>query len=515
MLNLTRTGLLLTLSADTIPARGSSDVPVLFINDEDTYEGYLIQPLAGWYEKGQKRAVVCEYTNERILIPAAAFQQNGEVMLAVALIDPEDANHIEVTHPITPCVVNAPYDPTELPDADTWQKAVCSLVTQLTEPIKAEAQEAFGTAESALQKADAALRVSGEAKKEVTDKIEELDNMVMNGDFDGASILSGPVDPSNDIGKDGDLYINELTGRWFSKEDGAWADKGSLKGADGSGKVLVGSDVQSAVSETLLLKTQDAIESVDLISLAALLDAAGNAATASDTAIIKHEDQNLKDFINKRIYKAPEGYEITANGIISLRDIDARAIACNGWYYCTNCTGLPINGSGFLEVMMHPTSDLYAAQSFISAGTGAEFKRNKTNGTWSAWVQITGDGASIPNNDEVPAMISGSGWKAFKFPSGALIQTMSTTRTVTITNKYGSLWFGYVPAVADYPVPFVGENPVNFVTLTDNNLISLVTYGQSLINFSNKKSLYAYSQAEQAAPYTILINLASIGRWKA
>lgn len=391
MLNLTRTGLLLTLSADTIPARGSSDVPVLFINDEDTYEGYLIQPLAGWYEKGQKRAVVCEYTNGRILIPAAAFQQNGEIMLAVALIDPEDANHVEVTHPITPCVVNAPHDPTELPDADTWQKAVCSLVTQLMEPIKAEAQEAVGTAESALQKADAALRVSGETKKEVTDKIEELDNMVMNGDFDGASILSGPVDPSNDIGKDGDLYINELTGHWFSKEDGAWADKGSLKGADGNGKVLVGSDVQSAVSETLLLKTQDAPGSMSSVSLATILDAAGNAATASDTAIIKHEDQNLKDFINKRIYKAPEGYELTANGIISLRDIDVGAVVCSGWYYCTNCTGLPINGSGFLEVMMHPTSDLYAAQSFISAGTGAEFKRNKVGGTWGRWLLTAGE----------------------------------------------------------------------------------------------------------------------------
>lgn len=391
MLSLTRTGLLLTLSTDAIPARGSSDVPVLFINDEDTYEGYLIQPLAGWYEKGQKRAVVCEYTNGRILIPAAAFQQNGEVMLAVALIDPEDANHVEVTHPITPCVVNAPHDPTELPDADTWQKAVCSLVTQLTEPIKAEAQEAVGIAESALQKADAALMVSGEAKKEVTDKIRELDEKVANGDFDGASILSGSEDPTDAIGKDDDLYINELTGRWFSKEDGAWADKGSLKGADGTGKVLVGSDVQSAVSETLLLKAQSSIEPADHISLAALLDAAGNASAASDTAIIKHEDQNLKDFINKRIYKAPEGYEITDNGIILLRGIDVGTIECTGWYYCVDCTGLPISESCYMEVKVHPTSTYHATQHFISATTGNEFKRNKSGGIWGRWLLTAGE----------------------------------------------------------------------------------------------------------------------------
>lgn len=391
MLSLTRTGLLLTLSTDAIPARGSSDVPVLFINDEDTYEGYLIQPLTGWYEKGQKRAVVCEYTNGRILIPAAAFQQNGEVMLAVALIDPEDANHVEVTHPITPCVVNAPHDPTELPDADTWQKAVCSLVTQLMEPIKAEAQEAVGTAESALQKADAALRVSGETKKEVTDKIRELDDKVANGDFDGASILSGPVDPSNDIGKDGDLYINELTGHWFSKEDGAWADKGSLKGADGNGKVLVGSDVQSAVSETLLLKTQDAPGSMSSVSLATILDAAGNAATASDTAIIKHEDQNLKDFINKRIYKAPEGYELTSKGTIYLKNVDVDTVVYPGWYYCSDCTGLPSTDAYYMEAAVHPTSDQYLVQRAVSVHFNNEFTRTRLDGTWGEWLLTAGE----------------------------------------------------------------------------------------------------------------------------
>ena len=47
MITLTRTGLLLTLSADTIPAQGSSDVPISFVNDPETYTGYTIQPLAG------------------------------------------------------------------------------------------------------------------------------------------------------------------------------------------------------------------------------------------------------------------------------------------------------------------------------------------------------------------------------------------------------------------------------------------------------------------------------------
>ena len=131
MITLTRTGLLLTLSTDTIPAQGSSDVPISFVNDPETYTGYTIQPMVGWYKNGCKQSAVCGYADGTITVPAAAFQQNGEIMLAVALIDPSDANHIEVTHPITPTVVNAPTDPTELPDKGTWQTAVKNLVEQL------------------------------------------------------------------------------------------------------------------------------------------------------------------------------------------------------------------------------------------------------------------------------------------------------------------------------------------------------------------------------------------------
>lgn len=227
--------------------------------------------------------------------------------------------------------------------------------------------------------------------KIVSDKIEELDNMVMNGDFDGASILSGLDDPMDDIGKDKDLYINETSLHLFLKEGGTWVDKGSLRGTDGNNKVLMGPDAQNATSETLLLKTQGAIESTDHISLDALLNAAGDAAVASDTAIIKHEDQNLKDFINKRIYKAPEGYEVTDNGIILLRDIDVGTIECTGWYYCVDCTGLPISESCYMEVKVHPTSTYHATQHFISATTGNEFKRNKSGGIWGRWLLTAGE----------------------------------------------------------------------------------------------------------------------------
>ena len=183
MITLTRTGLLLTLSTDTIPAQGSSDVPISFVNDPETYTGFTIQPLAGWYKNGCKQSAVCRYADGTITVPAAAFQQNGEIMLAVALIDPSDANHIEVTHPITPTVVNAPVDPTELPDEDTWQTAVNNLVEQLyNQEYKPLYDKALEDINEAVQTANTASENADLASQNVQTAYENLgDYKVENG----------------------------------------------------------------------------------------------------------------------------------------------------------------------------------------------------------------------------------------------------------------------------------------------------------------------------------------------
>lgn len=51
MIKVTRKGLTLTLDAAIIPAQGSADVPVQYINDTDAYEDYIIVPKIGWYKK--------------------------------------------------------------------------------------------------------------------------------------------------------------------------------------------------------------------------------------------------------------------------------------------------------------------------------------------------------------------------------------------------------------------------------------------------------------------------------
>ncbi len=182
MITLTRTGLLLTLSADTIPAQGSSDVPISFVNDSETYSGYTIQPLAGWYKNGCKRSAVCRYADDTITVPAAAFQQNGEIMLAIALIDPSDANHIEVTQPASAYVIPVPNDPTELPDEDTWQAAVDAFVEQVMQPYQTNIQSAIDTANAASQAANTASSNADLASQNVQTAYENLgDYKVENG----------------------------------------------------------------------------------------------------------------------------------------------------------------------------------------------------------------------------------------------------------------------------------------------------------------------------------------------
>lgn len=133
MLTITRKDLLLTINDNVIPAMGSSDVPVKFVNDTETYVGFLIEPRAGYYVNGCPKSTVCEYdTSSNIIkIPAEAFKNKGILVISIALIDSEDPNHIEVTKELALEVTPAPNGTVILPATDTWQTAVKNLVEQL------------------------------------------------------------------------------------------------------------------------------------------------------------------------------------------------------------------------------------------------------------------------------------------------------------------------------------------------------------------------------------------------
>lgn len=133
MLTITRKDLLLTINDNVIPAMGSSDVPVKFVNDTETYAGFLIEPRVGYYVNGCPQSGICEYdtSNNIIKIPSEAFKNKGILVIAIALIDNADSNHIEVTKELALEVTPAPNGNVILPATETWQTAVDNLVEQL------------------------------------------------------------------------------------------------------------------------------------------------------------------------------------------------------------------------------------------------------------------------------------------------------------------------------------------------------------------------------------------------
>ena len=50
---------------------------------------------------------------------------------------------------------------------------------------------------------------------------------------DGKDILSGTTDPTSEIGKEGDKYVNTTTGDIFVKKNGQWEKEGNIKGPKG------------------------------------------------------------------------------------------------------------------------------------------------------------------------------------------------------------------------------------------------------------------------------------------
>ena len=111
-------------------------------------------------------------------------------MLAIALIDPSDANHIEVTQPASAYVIPAPNDPTELPDEDTWQAAVDEFVEQVMQPYQENIHGAIDTANAASQAANAAVQsantavsTANAASQTATNTSNTINQAIQNGDF--------------------------------------------------------------------------------------------------------------------------------------------------------------------------------------------------------------------------------------------------------------------------------------------------------------------------------------------
>lgn len=121
------------------------------------------------------------------------------------------------------------------------------------------------------------------------------------------------------------------------------------------------------------------------------------------------------------------------------------------------------------------------------------------------------NGVTIPNDDEVPEIVSGNGWNTLKFPSGVMIQVKTYSVTVAVTNPYGSGFFGYVPPTTDYPLAFTTLYSCQ-ATIEDNWISSTVLWNPTLANFTGGGNYFAYSFVSRSQ--TLKIHCMAIGRWK-
>ncbi len=111
----------------------------------------------------------------------------------------------------------------------------------------------------------------------------------------------------------------------------------------------------------------------------------------TDTEAVLHDDVPLHDFLNKKVYKTPDGYEFTNTGTIHLKNVDINTVVHPGKYYCDSCTGLPASGSYYMDVAVHPLSNGYITQHVVQVSAGHEFTRNKVDGTWGEWLLTAGE----------------------------------------------------------------------------------------------------------------------------
>ena len=274
MLTITRKDLLLTINDNVIPAMGSSDVPVKFVNDTETYVGFLIEPRAGYYVNGCPKSTVCEYSNDTIKIPAEAFKNKGILVIAIALIDNVDSNHIEVTKELALEVTQAPNGTVILPATETWQTAVDNLVEQLyNQDYKPLYDQALEDIKEAVQTANTASSNADLASQNVQTAYENL------GDY---KVENGVM--------------------YFKKADGTWNETGVTL----AGQTTVKKD--SAVLTELDLNTERTATPTTV--KVQLKDTSGNTfyvETSADNVYLKGTDgseisqQNLNDKIGQLI----------------------------------------------------------------------------------------------------------------------------------------------------------------------------------------------------------------------
>lgn len=132
--------------------------------------------------------------------------------------------------------------------AATAANTAKSNADKATTAANTAATSATNAAKNANDKASAAASATTAATQATTSanaKVQEIQQKLANGDFDGRTTYNGNGEPAVVLGKDGDTYLNKSNEgqhpKWlYLKEGGKWTPLWNTQGIDGTDTVPVG-----------------------------------------------------------------------------------------------------------------------------------------------------------------------------------------------------------------------------------------------------------------------------------
>lgn len=250
---ITQNGLNLEKNFDSFPTQFSENVKVSFIRDP-LFTGHIMIPFIAYGRNKQYIATPKMLKDDTLIFPKEVFKESGRIALSFSI-----ANDNEVIYTnITDIRINKSSGKLDiLPDEESWITVLSNFLMQelrdrinpAIQTVLKDTQDLQEVVHQLVSETNDRLDTLYDNTQSKTDElIEQLNQKLHNGDFNGLTILNGIGIPSPTLGRDGDTYINtnaegEYAQYFFIKIDGIWEPQFKVAGKDGTDTLPVGSEV--------------------------------------------------------------------------------------------------------------------------------------------------------------------------------------------------------------------------------------------------------------------------------
>ena len=272
MYQITQDGLTLEKNFETFPTQYSENVKVTFIRDP-AYNGYIIIPFIAYGKNKQYVATPKMLADDTLVFPKEVFEESGIIALSFSIAHDDEVKNTNV---INIRVNKSSGKSNTLPaEEDTWKMVLSDfLMQELRDHINPAIETVLEDTRklqdiAALQqdtidklvadnntRLDELYNTTSENVKTLIDTttnatqelIDNVNQKVINGDFNGLTILNGSGIPDPSLGRNGDTYINTaLVGDYaqyfFIKVNGVWEPQFKIVGKNGTDTLPIGAEV--------------------------------------------------------------------------------------------------------------------------------------------------------------------------------------------------------------------------------------------------------------------------------